>query len=318
MNKKVLSVSIAAILIAGIAVFFTIKNRKSVPVSANVEPAISQTAEAVADEPAAAAASFDVVRVDDTGVLVAAGRGEPADSINLMDGDDLLSRIIVNDDGEWVYIPADPLDPGLHELWLQTSVCKTKDCAETVLLSVAERAAPADTMAVKLSPDAENVTVLQVKEEEIVETDIDIQSVNYAKGLLTVSGKVLSTGKINVYINNDFVGNMFADKAGDWKVKATRKMKKGVKYMIRADKTDASGRVSGRVEVPFEIEEGADIDKTKRIRVVKGDCLWKIAKYLYGDGQAYVTIYKANKKQIKNPDLIYPNQVFVVPAKAAK
>jgi nucleoid-associated protein YgaU len=49
--------------------------------------------------------------------------------------------------------------------------------------------------------------------------------------------------------------------------------------------------------------------------VVKGDCLWNIAKKKdhYGNGFAWPVIYKANRDKIKNPDLIYPAQVFSIP-----
>lgn len=49
--------------------------------------------------------------------------------------------------------------------------------------------------------------------------------------------------------------------------------------------------------------------------VVKGDYLWKIAKKkdYYGNGFAWPKIYKANRDKIKNPDLIYPKQVFTIP-----
>ncbi len=49
--------------------------------------------------------------------------------------------------------------------------------------------------------------------------------------------------------------------------------------------------------------------------VVKGDCLWYIARRAehYGNGFAWPKIYNANRDQIKNPDLIYPAQVFKVP-----
>ena len=47
--------------------------------------------------------------------------------------------------------------------------------------------------------------------------------------------------------------------------------------------------------------------------VVKGDCLWNIAKKYYGDGSQYMKIYNANKDKIKKPSLIYPGQVFVIP-----
>ncbi|MBD3409536.1 MAG: LysM peptidoglycan-binding domain-containing protein [Ignavibacteriales bacterium] len=49
--------------------------------------------------------------------------------------------------------------------------------------------------------------------------------------------------------------------------------------------------------------------------VVRGDCLWNIAKQnqYYGNGFAWPKIYQANKDQIKDPDLIYPKQEFAVP-----
>ena len=47
--------------------------------------------------------------------------------------------------------------------------------------------------------------------------------------------------------------------------------------------------------------------------VKKGDCLWNIAKAIYGDGSKYTKIYEANKDKITNPNLIYVDQVFTIP-----
>lgn len=51
-----------------------------------------------------------------------------------------------------------------------------------------------------------------------------------------------------------------------------------------------------------------------RIVVQPGNSLWKLARQSYGEGIQYTVIYEANKDQIANPDLIYPGQVFSVPA----
>lgn len=49
--------------------------------------------------------------------------------------------------------------------------------------------------------------------------------------------------------------------------------------------------------------------------VVRGDCLWNIAKRFYGNGSKYTVIYNANKGVIGgNPNLIYPGQVLTIPA----
>jgi hypothetical protein len=49
--------------------------------------------------------------------------------------------------------------------------------------------------------------------------------------------------------------------------------------------------------------------------VVKGECLWCIAEYedIYNDPFMWPLIFKANRDQINDPDLIYPDQTFSVP-----
>ncbi len=49
--------------------------------------------------------------------------------------------------------------------------------------------------------------------------------------------------------------------------------------------------------------------------VLRGDCLWRIASKadIYGDAYAWMRIYTSNRDQIKNPDLIYVNQIFNIP-----
>ena len=53
----------------------------------------------------------------------------------------------------------------------------------------------------------------------------------------------------------------------------------------------------------------------RKIRIRKGDDLWTLAERYYGKrrGVRYTNIYRANRKQIRNPDLIYPGQVFIIP-----
>ena len=46
----------------------------------------------------------------------------------------------------------------------------------------------------------------------------------------------------------------------------------------------------------------------------RGDNLWTIARRVYGEGIKYTTIYQANTGQIRDPDRIYPGQVFELPS----
>ncbi len=49
------------------------------------------------------------------------------------------------------------------------------------------------------------------------------------------------------------------------------------------------------------------------VTVQPGFTLWGIASETYGDGFLYVQLYEANKDQIRDPDLIYPGQIFELP-----
>ncbi|WP_210035516.1 LysM peptidoglycan-binding domain-containing protein [Methylobacterium sp. PvR107] len=48
-------------------------------------------------------------------------------------------------------------------------------------------------------------------------------------------------------------------------------------------------------------------------RITRGDNLWRISQRTYGRGERYTVIYDANQNQIRDPDLIYPGQIFVLP-----
>jgi len=47
--------------------------------------------------------------------------------------------------------------------------------------------------------------------------------------------------------------------------------------------------------------------------VIRGDNLWRISQASYGNGGRYTVIYGANRNQIRDPDLIYPGQIFILP-----
>jgi nucleoid-associated protein YgaU len=50
------------------------------------------------------------------------------------------------------------------------------------------------------------------------------------------------------------------------------------------------------------------------VTVQPGFTLWAIAQGQYGEGVMYVQVWQANRDRIRDPDLIYPGQVFALPA----
>ncbi len=75
-----------------------------------------------------------------------------------------------------------------------------------------------------------------------------------------------------------------------------------------APQTDAQAMQAPDVEAPLKNVEGSVI-------IRRGDNLWRISRRTYGEGMRYTTIYLANKEQIRNPNMIFPGQVFSLPEK---
>lgn len=79
----------------------------------------------------------------------------------------------------------------------------------------------------------------------------------------------------------------------------------------------AAGNIEGISEVEDLLEVKNPTAGAKQqeqfYTVQKGDSLSKIAKQFYGNANKYPVIFEANKPMLKNPDLIYPGQMLVIP-----
>ena len=49
--------------------------------------------------------------------------------------------------------------------------------------------------------------------------------------------------------------------------------------------------------------------------VSRGESLWRISRIAYGDGTRYAIVYRANRDRIRDPNLIHPGQILVLPTK---
>ncbi len=76
------------------------------------------------------------------------------------------------------------------------------------------------------------------------------------------------------------------------------------------------GNVSSVAKVNDMLTVATPSEPESTYREVKsGDTLSKIAKDAYGDANAYMKIFEANKPMLSNPDKIYPGQMLRIPAK---
>lgn len=157
-----------------------------------------------------------------------------------------------------------------------------------------------------------------------------IDTIAYDSGAeVAVSGRGgVPGGAVRAYIDNREVGSAAAGEDGQWRL-VLRDVAPGT-YTLRVDALDPGGKVTRRAETPFlretpqalldaqapapaDAPSGAPGARAEILTVQPGNTLWAIARETYGDGLLYVRVFEANRDQIRDPDLIYPGQVFALP-----
>jgi nucleoid-associated protein YgaU len=132
-------------------------------------------------------------------------------------------------------------------------------------------------------------------------------------GRVTVTGKATPGAVVRAYINDEMVAEGQAAADGSWRLVPAKPVEPG-KYKLRLDRVAKDGKPAARLELAFErIVVRPAAGNSERLVVVRGDSLWNIARAHYGNGFQHTLIYSANKDQIREPDLIYPGQVFSLP-----
>ena len=93
-------------------------------------------------------------------------------------------------------------------------------------------------------------------------------------------------------------------------------------FEIEPGKSHASGRAQQprlaaavATVLPGGGSPSTMVPKITTTTVSRGDSLWRLSQLRYGLGTRYAVIYRANRQQIRNPNLIHPGQIFVLPAR---
>lgn len=201
-----------------------------------------------------------------------------------------------------------------------------------------------------LMADDEGVKVLQ--QAGTAPAELRIDAITYdPEGRVFVSGRAAPWAELLIYLNGAFLTEARAGADGQWR-RELEGVAAG-RYTLRVDQVGDEGAVIARVESPFQREEiaklaeiaagsseaaepaaetsteaatyatetaetpssaaGAPKPRIASVTVQPGNTLWGIASERYGDGYLYVRLFDANRTQIRDPDLIYPGQIFEIP-----
>ncbi len=142
-------------------------------------------------------------------------------------------------------------------------------------------------------------------------------------GDVVLSGRAPEGGFVQIYVDNQPITTSRIAQGGTWRSELPD-IDTGI-YTLRVDEVDAEGAVVSRIETPFKREDSSDVAAVMAeevaadgfdiaMRTVQpGNTLWAIAEERFGEGIMYVAVFEANRDIIRDPDLIYPGQVFTLP-----
>jgi nucleoid-associated protein YgaU len=284
---------------------------------------------------AALTPSFDIVRVSPRGEAVLAGRSAPGAKVVVSDNGHPIAEATSDSEGQWVALPAASLPAGGQQLAL-SSVTATgvKAAGDAPLLVVVPPAAPPSPSPTKaadpapatavaiLTPPNAVPRVLQglpaAEPDHSGKAKLGLDVVDYDEhGAIRFGGAAPPGARVRAYIDNHAAGDAVADADGRWSLSPPGSVAVG-DHRLRVDQLSHAGKVTSRVELPFERTSVAALDVREGHIVVQPHAtLWRIARAAYGQGVRYTVIYQANRNQIRDPNLIFPGQIFDIPTAAS-
>ena len=278
----------------------------------------------------------DILRVDESGITIIAGSGDPSTTVEAKINNQTIGKSEVNKDGEFVItgeVSSSDQPQELKIITIEEKEEKTKKIVSKEPLENEEDWVYETKSFIILPGLIKNNNDNEIQKErlddvrifEVQQTDIllkeefkninveqlTLDRIKYSEnGTAILYGRARTDMNVMVYLNNEFKMKTIPGKDGSWDVDLGI-ISPGI-YKLRIDETTINGDVKFRIETPFKQETKELLDKmfTKAITVQPGNSLWRIARRIYGKGIMYLDIYNKNSHLIKDPDLIYPGQIF--------
>ena len=251
-----------------------------------------------------------VVKSDSEEVVTTAEVSSVEEEIKVVTGE-----IVVKSDSEEVVTTAE-VSSVEEEIKVVTAEVASKSDSEVLATNIDENTTKKKPTIVIVDNKGSKVvqsSPLPISPKDSDTENVVIDTITYDnEGEVAISGRGSAGDFVQIYLDNKPVLLTSIGVDGSWVTPLTN-IKQGL-YNLRADEVSKSGVVLSRVETPFQRENVVIAAKgASAITVQPGYTLWAIAREKYGSGFQYVRVYQANQDLIKNPDLIYPGQVFKLP-----
>ena len=298
-----------------------------------VEVEVDVEADAESDaESDTSALSVELVHAAPDGSLVISGHGQAGDVISLYHDGEKLAETTASASGAWTLVPDALLDAGNYLLTLRAREGADGDVAVVVVIPETDEHTPlvalvplddSDKQAELLQSPLADGTPSTIRVTESPATQpitapppnatphVSITAIEALSATrMEVRGDAIGTGAVTVSIN----GTEAEITRQNNQYTAQGKIPSRARFPIVVTQKDTNGKVIATARIRMS---KAQLDASALgeglVVVQKGDALWRIAFRAYGKGVRYIDIYQSNKDKIRDPDLIYPDQIFIVP-----
>lgn len=281
-----------------------------------VEPEISETPETSETETSAPdvgpAPEIDIVRIDAAGAALVAGRADANSDVAIVIEDETVATVRAGPDGAFVALFQAERSSGVGEIGVRAAdPGRELPAVEAEPLLILPTSAEDAPVIVRAEPDEVRIVQPALRPPG---APVSLDAIRYDEaGRVRFGGRSRDGAFVRVYLDDRFIAEEAAAQDGGWAIQAGERIASGV-YRLRIDEVSAEGEVLSRLETPFLREDIAEAALAEgSLTVQAGDNLWRIAEARYGAGERYTLIYRANDAAIRDPDLIFPGQVFSLP-----
>ena len=338
-SSKVIYFLLTGAIIAALALFVVFYETETIDEKEVVVPLVNKVVDAKpievkpTREETAETIKLEVVRVRPDGSLVIAGKGLPKSKIEIISNSEVIAVTTSDKIGDFVAVPQKQLNSGEYFLsFRQTTVDnKVVIANKSVAINVTGKKDDLPIVAIvdnqgKLGAKVIQAPGLEKKEQSIKnnkqtnlktiqEPQIRILAIIHdsKSGQLVLSG-IAHNG---VQVNAGFTGKETSSTKiinDEWALSIPGKLIAG-KQKVFAVLLGKNGKVLSESSIVISGKSIENANGKMLIIVQKGDALWNIAYQRLGLGNRYIDIVELNKDKIKNPDLIYPKQLFIIPNK---
>ena len=255
---------------------------------------------------------FDIVRIEPGGTIVVAGRWIPEQSVSIVINGEIVATERTDVNGEFVYSPTRAFDAGNYTISL-IGVEKDAKSEENVFIYISPRGYE---NSVSLLMDKDGSTLLQAP-TLLTDGDLVVSKIDYLDtGRIVITGDALPRLRVSLSLDGKYLGFARVSDHKHFGLGAdVGQLKTGQEYQLAVRLHDGDGRTIAQVNHTFTMPEMTGDDDTY-YTVRRGDCLWIIARNFLRRGVLFSII--ADRNNIENPDLIFPNQNLQIPVSAGK